>query len=218
MKPAPRPLFTLFCTLLFCTLLAAKLAAHDFSNEPVETKKSDWVAGVLRLEVDYKSGAWDSIFAVKVDEKTLVTSSDIAHLGTIERANVKLRDADADLIICIATARLLASDTGAGLAAFEITGYTDDYCAPSKPKAYHLALLGAQTADFRRGFTPKGAANLAPDNPFLIDNYQPSIHYEDGFLHFDENGRFVGLCSGGKIIKTAQITRFLKSLEDKGLK
>ena len=155
--------------------------------------------GVLRLDVNFNNGAFKSVFGFFVDENTIITSSTITDLAFPLDINVKTKDNSTDLIICIAKARLLASDKN--LAMLKITNYTDDYCNFSNKKLYHQEIIQSQKIHLSHTKAPK-------INNKII---------EQGMPYFDKNHHLIGISSKNKIIKTDEIMSFIDMVRSKNI-
>ena len=134
--------------VLFLVFFVVLLNGKQLYNNPKEytiINKEDWILGVVKLDINFNNGEFGSTFGFFLDEDTIITSSAITSLGFPLDINVKIKDDNADLIICIAKARLLASDTNRSLAMLKIKNYTDDYCNYSNEKIYHQELIRNQS-------------------------------------------------------------------------
>ena len=194
-------LFALLCALLM--VIFAPLVSPLFAQgakDYMAIDKDEIINGAVKIDIDFDSGAYDGAFGVFVSENHIVTSAFNANLGYPKDIRLKLMDGD--LLICVAKAELSYSNEN--LALLKITHYTDDLCGYSSPKLYHKALIRAQIVG------KMGARHIPLDSPFLLKNANKTLKIEQGFPYFDENGRFVGISSGGKIISQQQIYRFAK--------
>lgn len=196
--------FFLFLLALFGALLVAifvPLASPLFAQgekDYMVINKDDFINGAVKIDIDFDSGAYSGGFGVFVNANHIVTSA--FNLGYPKDIRLKLKDGD--LLVCVAKAKLVHSDES--LALLKITHYTDDFCNYSPPKLYHKELIDAQIV--RQTKTRK----IAPSSPFLLKNANRTLKFEQGFPYFDENGRFVGISSGGNIINSERIYRFAK--------
>lgn len=180
--------------------------------------KEDWILGAIKLDVNFSNGAFGSTFGIFLDDNTIITSSAIVNLGFPYDINVKIKDKEADLIICIAKARLVASDTNTALAALKIIHYTDDYCNYSNKKLYHQELINNQKININTTRKALEIESIDDNSPFLVTNYKKTIIYEQGFPYFDKNGKFIGISSNNHIINIDNINRFIRNIKSQGLK
>ncbi len=162
--------------------------------------KDEIINGVVKIDIDFDSGAYYGAFGVFVSENHIVTSAFDATLGYPKDIRLKLMDGD--LLICVAKANLSYSNEN--LALLKITHYTDDLCNHSSPKLYHKQLIQAQIVG------KLGIRSIPLDSPFLLKNANKTLKLEQGFPYFDNKGRFIGISSNGKIISQKQIYKFAK--------
>lgn len=186
--------------LLFCGIAFSMIFAQG-AKDYMQIEKSDFISGVIKIDINFNSGANDGGFGIFVNEDYIVTSDFSKDLGYPSDINIKL--IDDDLLICIAKARLISSN--ANLSLLKITHYTDDYCNTSSPKNYHKELISMQIIDRLK------PQRLESGSPFLLNNAKKAQVYQQGFPYFNENGLFVGIFSNGKIINAKQIYQFAES-------
>lgn len=184
--------------LLLCGIIINMLLAQG-ARDYMQIDKSDFINGVVKIDINFHSGANDGIFGIFVDENYIVTGSLNALLGYPSDITIKL--IDNDLLICIAKARLVSSNEYLSL--LKITHYTDDYGNYSAPKFYHKYLISTQIISTLK------PQKLESSSPFLLKNAKKTKNIEQGFPYFDENGRFVGISSNATIIQKEQIYRFV---------
>ncbi|RAX54069.1 hypothetical protein CCY99_05150 [Helicobacter sp. 16-1353] len=196
----------MFLKIILCILLSTFI----YSKEYMIIDKNDWIAGAIKLDINFANGAFGSKFGIFLDDNTIITSSAITNIGFPSDINVKIKDSKVDLIICIAKARLVVSDENTALAMLKITHYTDDYCNYSNKKLYHQELINNQKINFRNNYKSKEIETISDNSPFLIQNYKKTIIYEQGFPYFDKNGRFIGISSNNNIINIDSINKFMQ--------
>lgn len=198
--------FFLFLLALLGALLAVifvPLASPLFAQgekDYMAINKDDFINGAVKIDMDFDSGAYYGAFGVFVSANHIVTGAFDATLGYPKDIRLKLKDGD--LLVCVAKAELVHSDES--LALLKLTHYTDDLCNYSSPKLYHKELIDAQIVGRIK------ARPIAPSSPFLLKNASRTLKLEQGFPYFDENGRFVGISSGGKVINAERVYRFAK--------
>lgn len=180
--------------------------------------KKDWIAGVVKLDINFNNGAFKSMFGFFVDEDTIITSSTITNIGFPLDINIKIKDDDTDLIICIAKARLLANDTNKSLAMLKITNYTDDYCNYSNKKLYHQEIIKNQKIQIPDYKKPLKRDTINPKSPFFYKNYMHTIAIEQGVPYFDKDYNLIGISSNNKIIKIDEIISFIHNIKSKDIK
>lgn len=194
-------IFALLCALLMVIFvpLVSPLFAQG-AKDYMAINKDEIINGVVKIDIDFDSGAYYGAFGVFVSENHIVTSAFDATLGYPKDIRLKLMDGD--LLICVAKANLSYSNEN--LALLKITHYTDDLCNHSSPKLYHKQLIQAQIVG------KLGIRSIPLDSPFLLKNANKTLKLEQGFPYFDDKGRFVGISSNGKIISQKQIYKFAK--------
>ncbi len=194
-------IFALLCALLMVIFvpLVSPLFAQG-AKDYMAINKDEIINGVVKIDIDFDSGAYYGAFGVFVSENHIVTSAFDATLGYPKDIRLKLMDGD--LLICVAKANLSYSNEN--LALLKITHYTDDLCNHSSPKLYHKQLIQAQIVG------KLGIRSIPLDSPFLLKNANKTLKLEQGFPYFDNKGRFIGISSNGKIISQKQIYKFAK--------
>lgn len=179
--------------------------------------KEDWILGVIKLDINFSNGAFGSTFGFFLDEDTIITSSEITSLGFPIDINVKIKDDDTDLIICIAKARLLASDANKSLAMLKLINYTDDYCNYSHKKIYHQELIKSQMIQILHHQKPKKIEMISIESPLFYKNCMHTISAEQGMPYFDKEYNLIGISSNNKIITLDKIIDFIYDIQFKKL-
>lgn len=180
--------------------------------------KKDWILGVVKLDINFNNGAFGSIFGFFIDEDTIITSSDITNLGFPLDINIKMKDDDVDLIICIAKARLLANDTNKSLAMLKITNYTDDYCNYSDKKLYHQEIIKSQKIQIPNHKKTAKRKIVDSTSLFFYKNYMQTIATKQGMPYFDRDYNLIGISSNNEIIKIDEIVSFINNIKSKDIK
>ncbi len=192
-------LIVLILMLAFMPILTPVFAQGAKNYMAID--KDEIIRGVLKIDIDFSSGAFDGGFGVFVDANHIVTGALDTRLGHPRDIKIKLNDDG--LLICVAKAQLIRSDEH--LTLLKITHYTDDYCNFSHKKYYHKLLINESIISALK------PTRLHSRSPFLIKNARQTQNIEQGFPYFDENGAFLGLSSNKQIISSARVYEFANS-------
>lgn len=206
--------------VLFLVFFVVLLNGKQLYNNPKEytiINKEDWILGVVKLDINFNNGEFGSTFGFFLDEDTIITSSAITSLGFPLDINVKIKDDNTDLIICIAKARLLASDTNRSLAMLKIKNYTDDYCNYSNEKIYHQELIRNQKIQIPNYTKPAKKDIVSLESPFFYKNCIHTMSVEQGMPYFDNEYNLIGISSNNKIIAVNEIINFINDIHSKRL-
>ncbi len=213
--------------------------AKDF----LEVQKNfPWIRSIGLAMVSFDDGSFKSGFGVLLPDKIFLTSAELAHNASSYPKNIflKMRDDRAGNLICVAQLRLKAVDKVEGLALFEISGYTDDYCNLRSQSYYHKRLfdnnaydLAKQktqaTSDFYTVTTTFNNPNISVLKIPKQDN-KMSLPIENGESivfgrpFFSKNGSLLGIATMDNssikpiIVSQKEISGFLCNIDKRGFK
>lgn len=191
------------------------IIAISLNSKYMTIDSNDWMLGVIKLDINFTNGSYKSVFGIFIDDNTMLTSSIIVDSSFPKDINVKIKDDKANLIICIAKARLVNSNES--LSILKINNYTDDHCNYSNKKLYHQELIKEQKINLYTTKKPKNSNIVNNKSPFLIANYKQTFPYQEGFPFFNQNGELIGIRAKNNIIKIKDIYNFINSVKDIGL-
>ncbi|WP_288547004.1 hypothetical protein [uncultured Helicobacter sp.] len=215
------------------SLVAESTRAEDFQEVQ---RRFSWIRSVGLVIVSFDDGSLKSGFGVLLPDRIFLTSAELAHNASAYPKDIflKMRDKSAGNLICVAQLHLKAIDKMEGLALFEISGYTDDYCNLRSQSYYHQYLFKHNALDILQANTPKTQDFYTVTTTFNNPNIrvlkikeekhaylpiQESQNIVFGRPFFSQNGEFLGIATMNNqavrpiIVSQAQVRHFICSMD-----